>query len=272
MLSRVQSSYGNGYFSQAVADFAKNNRPKTGQNQEKPKTIGEFSEKEWDKLLEKVDYAIWEYRDDLEHRKEEALDKKREQTEEYILGCSAKAAEELEQLLLKSRGGRSTQEMESGGKEEFGEPKKPDIQDSIEDAVADELIRKLLGLDRQAPYSVMADETGAVTYHGVTFQCDYENNRICLGDVSNLNNCISVSLEKGGCLVFNRDNIGDLAKAIGMFSPEDVNRIMRAIAQDAKLKQTQMQIEDETSGVEVLDRPQEASGAQEASHSKKEEG
>ena len=71
--------------------------------------------------------------------------------------------------------------------------------------------------------------------------------------------------------MFNRDNIGDLAKAIGMFSPEDVNRIMRAIAQDAKLKQTQMQIEDESSGVEVLDRPEEASGAENVSHPKKEE-
>ncbi len=52
-------------------------------------------------------------------------------------------------------------------------------------------------------------------------------------------------------------NIDDLVKAISMFSPEDINRIMRAIAQDAKLKQIKMQIEDETSGIEVLEKPEE---------------
>ena len=103
----------------------------------------------------------------------------------------------------------------------------------------------------------MADENGIVEYKGVVFQCDYENNRICLGDVSNSKNCISVPLEKGGCLVFNRNNIDDLVRAIDMFSPEDINRIMRAIAEDAKVRQTLAQIEDETSGVEVLDKPEE---------------
>ena len=47
-----------------------------------------------------------------------------------------------------------------------------------------------------------------------------------------------------------------------MFSPEDINRIMRAIAQDAKLRQTQMQIEDEASGVEVLKDPEKEKGAE----------
>ena len=89
------------------------------------------------------------------------------------------------------------------------------------------------------------------------FRCDYENNRLCLGDVSNPKNCITVGLERGGCLVFNRENIDDLVKAIDMFSPEDINRIMRAIAQDAKLRQMQVQIEDETSGEAVLDKPEE---------------
>ena len=269
MVNRVQG--GNGYFSQAVADYAKNNRPKTRKDQEEPKMIGEFSEKEWDKLLNKVDSAIEEYRKDLERRKEDALDQKREQTQDYILGCSAKAAEELEQLLLRKSSAKDLHTRESGSDETMEETQKPDLLESAEDAVPDELINKLLGKDRQAPYSVMADENGTVIYNDVAFQCDYDNNRICLGDVSNPDNCITVSLEKGGCLVFNRDNIGDLAKAIGMFSPEDVNRIMRAIAQDAKLKQTQMQIEDESSGVEVLDRPEEASGAENVSHPKKEE-
>lgn len=257
MLDRIQGRNNNGYFSQAVADYAERMKPKTGQNQEKPKSIGEFSQKEWDKLLNKVDHAIMTDRDDLEHRKAEAVDKKKDQVEDYILGSSARAAEELEQLLLNGSSARSMRMMEMGSGKDMGEQGKPDIQDSIEDVISDEMIEKLLGKDRQAPYSLMADENGVVIYNGVTFQCDYDNNRICLGNVSNLKNCISVPLEKGGCLVFNRENIGDLSKAIGMFSPEDVNRIMRAIAMDSKLKQTQMQIEDETSGVEVLKHPEE---------------
>ena len=42
----------------------------------------------------------------------------------------------------------------------------------------------------------------------------------------------------------NRDNLGDLARAIGMFSPEDVERILRAIARDNKAREMEMEIED----------------------------
>ncbi len=120
-----------------------------------------------------------------------------------------------------------------------------------------EAMQKLLDKGNRAPYSLMADERGIVMYKGVEFRCDYENNRLCLGDVSNPKNCITVGLEKGGCLVFNRNNTDDLVRAIGMFSPEDVNRIMRAIAEDAKIRQIKLQIEDETSGMEVLDKPED---------------
>ena len=78
-----------------------------------------------------------------------------------------------------------------------------------------------------------------------------------MGDVTNSKDCITVGLEKGGSLVFNRNNIDDLVRAIDMFSPEDINRIMRAIAEDAKIRQVKMQIEDETSGMEVLDKPED---------------
>lgn len=99
--------------------------------------------------------------------------------------------------------------------------------------------------ERKAPYSYLADDGGAITYNGVTFFCDYEKNRICLGDVSDIKDCICVGLSEGGSLVVNRDNIGNLSKAIGMFSPEDANRIMRAISQDA-MCQRKLQEIDET--------------------------
>lgn len=83
---------------------------------------------------------------------------------------------------------------------------------------------------KKAPYSYLAKD-GIVEYNGVTFVCDYKKNALCLGDVSNPKNVLNISLPSGGCLKVNKDNIGDLQRAAGMFSPEDLNAIMRAIAQ-----------------------------------------
>ena len=55
----------------------------------------------------------------------------------------------------------------------------------------------------------------------------------------------TVQLENGGCLKVNRDNIEDLSKAIAMFSPEDIRRILVALQQDAKVRQMQQEIEQD---------------------------
>lgn len=110
--------------------------------------------------------------------------------------------------------------------------------------------------EKHAPYDDMADENGFITYHGVTFYCDKDNNQLTLGDVSNPANTITVPLEAGGSLVFNRENIGGLSRAITMFSGEDVRRIMTAIAQDAQCARKQNEIEElET---KVGTKPEEA--------------
>lgn len=101
----------------------------------------------------------------------------------------------------------------------------------------------------KVPYGEMAQD-GVITYNGVTFVCDYEKNRICLGDTSHMDNCISVSLSGGGSLVVNRNNLDDLSRAIGMFTPEDVNRILRALAQDAKIQKMKKEIDDMENGEE----------------------
>lgn len=106
--------------------------------------------------------------------------------------------------------------------------------------------------EKRAPYSYLANDSGYIDYNGVIFSCDYEKNRICLGDVSDLRECICVGLSEGGSLVVNRDNIGDLAKAIGMFSPEDANRIMRAIARDTMCQRKLHEIDEMENG-EVAD-------------------
>ena len=90
---------------------------------------------------------------------------------------------------------------------------------------------KILGEKQQkCPYSHLAKD-GLIEYNGVAFVCDYKTNSICLGDMSNPKNVLNISLPSGGNLKVNVDNFGDLSKAAGMFSPADLNAIMRAIAQ-----------------------------------------
>ena len=107
--------------------------------------------------------------------------------------------------------------------------------------------------DNGVPYFYLAKD-GIIDYNGVVFFCDEEHRAICLGDTSDKSKCLNIPLSGGGSLIVNRDNLGSLAKAIGMFSPEDVNLIMRAIAEDAKIQQMKQQIEDETSGLDLAEK------------------
>lgn len=96
----------------------------------------------------------------------------------------------------------------------------------------------------KVPYGSLAKD-GVIEYNGVCFVCDERTNSICLGDVTtDRTKVLIIGLSGGGQLKVNRDNLGDLARAIGMFSPEDVNRILRAIAQDAKLQSMKKELED----------------------------
>ena len=82
--------------------------------------------------------------------------------------------------------------------------------------------------DKKCPYSCLAKD-GVIEYNGVTFLCDYKHNCITLGDVtSNPKKVLNIGLSGGGCLKVNVDNLDDLAKASGMFSPADLNAIMNA--------------------------------------------
>lgn len=156
---------------------------------------GEFSEKEWNKLLTEVDEALTEIK---KSTKEEAE--------------------------------KRVEEIESKRKTEEAIRKK---------------LREELSTDGKAPYSWLADGDGTIVYNGVTFSCDNNTRSINLGDTSNRDNVLSVPLSGGGTLNVNRDNLDDLAKAIGMFSPEDVKRIMNAIATDAQCQKKLLEIEEE---------------------------
>jgi hypothetical protein len=111
------------------------------------------------------------------------------------------------------------------------------------------LNRRIEGKDK-VPYGEMA-ENGVIEYNGVVFVCDYDHNRLTLGDTSNEKDCINIPLSGGGSLLVNRNNIDALSKAIGMFSPEDVNRILRALAQDKKIREMEKELDDMENGDDV---------------------
>lgn len=252
MLSKVHSNPGSGYFTQAAAEYAKQARP--GQEKKESasgKTIGEFSQKEWKRLLGKVDASIEAYQEDLKKREREALEEKQ----------GPKGQQEYEAAV---RWGNTARNMrfEKMNSDLISDKKAQgntaEILKTIPDEIREKAVQRLVG--NRAPYSALADREGNVAYNGVTFQCDYEKNALCLGDVSNPDNCLNIPLEKGGSLIVNRDNIDGLVQAIGMFSPADINRIMQAIAKDAKVRQIKLQIEDETSGEQVLEKEEEKAG------------
>ncbi len=113
------------------------------------------------------------------------------------------------------------------------------------------------------PYGRLAKD-GVIEYNGVVFVCDERTNSICLGDMTDEKNVLNIPLSGGGHLKVNRNSIGLLSKAAGMFSPEDLNLIMRAITEDAKIQSVQKEIEDEEASVGSQLRPDEGSEGQEA--------
>lgn len=130
-----------------------------------------------------------------------------------------------------------------------------EIEERVEEQISNEQLVELLkdrefdpfGLSSRGngnvPYSHLAKD-GIIAYNGAVFVCDEEKNALLLGDCSDMKNCIRVSLEDGGSLIVNRDNLGELSSAISMFSPEDIRRILCAIADDKKIQSTQKEIDD----------------------------
>lgn len=106
-----------------------------------------------------------------------------------------------------------------------------------------ECLLKNLSSASKVPYGNLA-KNGVIEYKGVIFTCDEKSNSICLGDMTDSDNVITINLSGGGHLKVNRDNISQLSKAISMFSPEDINRILRALHQDAKIRSKQKEIDD----------------------------
>lgn len=95
----------------------------------------------------------------------------------------------------------------------------------------------------KVPYGYLAKD-GVITYNGIQFVCDEKTNSICLGDMTDKKQVINIPLSGGGHLKVNRANLSQLSKAIGMFSPEDINLILRTIHLDTKVQSMQKEVED----------------------------
>lgn len=172
---------------------------------------GSFTVKEWDKLLSKVDKNNEAVRKEQEERKE-ALEEE------------ALEKKELDQKM-------SVSIFEGGN------------------VKRNYFMEKINGTYQPScPYESLA-KNGVIHYKRVAFVCDIERNAICLGDMSNKADVLTIPLEGGGSLMVNRNSIGMLAKAITMFSPEDMNRIMRAIADDNKVQEMQQEIDEDTNSI-----------------------
>ncbi|MCI8636033.1 MAG: hypothetical protein HFJ05_10695 [Eubacterium sp.] len=199
----------------------------------------EFSEEEWEKLIQKIDRDIDAYKEELRERirkQKEADDIKK------VSGGITDTADDAEEAV------NGTGHM-SGGitGEKAGEGLELSENEALEgienNAPRGSSLLARFSKTKKAPYSYLADASGKIVYKGVTFYCDDKKNQICLGNMDDVKNVINIPLSKGGCLRVNRENIGDLARAISMFSAEDIGRIMRAIAQDNKAKEVEWELE-----------------------------
>ena len=149
--------------------------------------------------------------------------------------------------------GSRVQELEDGKGEETdaeGEENRRSEAQKIYEAVTSGKGNPIAELRQpsKVPYGYLA-KNGVIEYNGVCFVCDEMTNSICLGDMTDKDQVLNIPLSGGGQLKVNRANLGQLSQAIGMFCPEDVNLIMRAIAQDGKIQSVKKEIEDTEASV-----------------------
>ena len=133
------------------------------------------------------------------------------------------------------------------GNQEFTNEEWDTLMNRVDNAINAEetssIIDYLKGNEKKCPYSALAKD-GIIEYNGVIFQCDYEKNAIYLGDMSEGADIITVNLPSGGTLKINADNIEQISRCAGMFTPEDLNAILRAIHEHEHTKNAEFQTKD----------------------------
>lgn len=196
----------------------------------------------------------------IQNRKDEIIEKiKNGETEErFQIGGASFTNSEWERLLKKV----------DKNIEDVKEQQEEEKQERLEALYKADTVRRSCLIDKlngtykgTVPYGYLAQD-GVIHYNGVEFVCDEQSNAICLGDMSNPKEVLTIRLSGGGRLMVNRKNLGELSQAITMFSPEDINLIMRAIADDKKAQEALREIEEDANSVgddaeeNVLDQEQ----------------
>lgn len=193
----------------------------------------EMSVKEWNRLMEYIDATMEQVREEQRLEAEESKEQTLEHRSDITNSITAEQIARLFEDITKDT------------------PEDDEFSESVSEVRGSGLMNRISG--KKAPYSSLADENGVIEYNGIILQCDFDKNRLTLGDCSNLDNCIRVPLEGGGEFVFNRDQLGNISKIISMFSPEDQNRIMRAITLDKQCQKQLKKLDDEvTEGIEDI--------------------
>ena len=155
---------------------------------------------------------------------------------------------EKQQLGLKIQKGVTTPKFQIGG-QEFSNDEWEKVLHRVDTAIKPDenssIIDYLKGDERKCPYGALAKD-GIIEYNGVIFQCDYEKNALYLGDMSEGADIITVNLPSGGTLKINADNIDQISRCAGMFTPEDLNAILRAIHEHEHTKHADMKAKDDS--------------------------
>ena len=94
-----------------------------------------------------------------------------------------------------------------------------------------------------APYVYLAKD-GEIDYNGVIFRLDTKQNQLKLGDTSDKSQCLNIQLSGGGYLIVNKDNLGQLSDAIGMFNAKDQFLILNALMMERKIKEVKGEIDE----------------------------
>ncbi len=176
-----------------------------------------------------------EYKKALDKFSVYAEERVKEGPPKFAIGAAEFSIEDWEKLLASVD--KELDAMREDMRERIEEKKDEDAQKGMEELVRIREQRNELG-----PYASLMGEGPELIYNGVVFTYD-QSGALCLGDTSNPDDVITVYLTNG-VFKMNRGSIGDLAKAISMFSPEDINRILQAISQDAKCQEKLKEVED----------------------------
>ncbi|RKI41409.1 hypothetical protein D7V86_07240 [bacterium D16-51] len=188
-----------------------------------------MSEKEWKKYLERIDAVQEVIRQQIQEEGKQNLeraDKARGENRAFW-------QEEWEEAQADVKRGRTG----------FLQPDMADYNFFVQEELVHEL-ESYSPEDGMVPYSQYMED-GVILYNGVVFTCNPVEHSICLGDMSDYRQVVTIPLAGGGLLKVNRNEIGSLARAMGMFCAEDVGNILRVLSEDRQVRANQHAIEEE---------------------------